>query len=100
VIVDGGESAKSLSRPGMARLRAMVDEGEVKAVIIAKLDRLTRSVKGLCTILERFERRGGPRIGRRIARHGLGGRTPDAEHHDVSVAMRKRSGGQNARGPP
>ena len=58
VIVDGGESAKSLKRPGMARLLAMVDAGEVKAVIIAKLDRLTRSVKDLCTILERFERRG------------------------------------------
>jgi site-specific DNA recombinase len=58
VIVDGGESAKSLNRPGMARLLALVDAGEVKAVIIAKLDRLTRSVKDLCTLLERFERRG------------------------------------------
>src|SRR5579862_6094214 len=58
IIVDGGESAKSLNRPGMARLLALVDAGEVKAVIIAKLDRLTRCVKDLCTLLERFERRG------------------------------------------
>jgi site-specific DNA recombinase len=58
IIVDGGESAKSLNRPGMARLLALVDGGEVQAVIIAKLDRLTRSVKDLCTLLERFERRG------------------------------------------
>ena len=58
VIVDGGESAKSLNRPGMARLLAMVDAGHVQTVIIAKLDRLTRSVKDLCTLLERFERRG------------------------------------------
>jgi site-specific DNA recombinase len=58
IIVDGGESAKSLNRPGMARLLALVDTGEVKAVIIAKLDRLTRSVRDLCTLLERFERRG------------------------------------------
>src|ERR1039457_5495856 len=58
IIVDGGESAKSLNRPGMARLLAMVDAGEVRTVIIAKLDRLTRSVKDLCTLLERFERRG------------------------------------------
>jgi predicted site-specific integrase-resolvase len=58
IIVDGGESAKSLNRPGMARLLALVDAGAVKAVIIAKLDRLTRSVKDLCTLLERFERRG------------------------------------------
>jgi DNA invertase Pin-like site-specific DNA recombinase len=58
IIIDCGESAKSLNRPGMARLLALVDAGEVKAVIIAKLDRLTRSVKDLCTLLERFERRG------------------------------------------
>src|SRR5712691_9948810 len=30
--------------------------GQVKAVIVAKLDRLTRSVKDLCELLERFER--------------------------------------------
>lgn len=58
IIVDGGESAKSLQRPGMERLLALVDGKKVDAVIIAKLDRLTRSVKDLCTLLERFERRG------------------------------------------
>src|SRR5215471_10885691 len=57
-IVDGGESAKSLQRPGMERLLALVDRKQVDAVIVAKLDRLTRSVKDLCTLLERFERRG------------------------------------------
>jgi len=57
IIVDGGESAKSLNRPGMERLLALVDSGAVEAVIVAKLDRLTRSVKDLCTLLERFERR-------------------------------------------
>ena len=56
-IVDGGESAKSLSRPGMERLLSMVDRGEVQTVIIAKLDRLTRSVKDLATLLERFQKR-------------------------------------------
>src|SRR5215471_2103591 len=58
IIVDGGESAKSLQRPGMERLLALVDGKKVQAVIIAKLDRLTRSVKDLCELLERFERRG------------------------------------------
>jgi DNA invertase Pin-like site-specific DNA recombinase len=57
VIVDGGESAKSLNRPGMAKLLDMVEAGQVKAVIIAKLDRLTRSVKDLCGLLELFEKR-------------------------------------------
>src|SRR5260370_6920279 len=58
ICVDGGKSAKSLNRPGMARLLALVDSGDVQAVIVAKLDRLTRSVKDLCTLLERFTRRG------------------------------------------
>ena len=57
IIVDGGESAKTLQRPGMERLLTLVDGKRVHAVIVAKLDRLTRSVKDLCTLLERFERR-------------------------------------------
>src|SRR6202045_2898061 len=58
IIVESGESAKSLNRPGMAKLLAIVEGGKVKAVIVAKLDRLTRSVKDLCELLERFEKRG------------------------------------------
>ena len=57
VIVDGGESAKSLKRPGVERLLALVNSGKVQAVIIAKLDRLTRSVKDLSSLLELFEKR-------------------------------------------
>jgi site-specific DNA recombinase len=57
-LVDAGESAKSLQRPAMARLLSMVDAGEVDIVIIAKLDRLTRSVKDLADLLERFHKRG------------------------------------------
>jgi DNA invertase Pin-like site-specific DNA recombinase len=36
---------------------AMVNGGGVQAVIVAKLDRLTRSVKDLCGLLELFEKR-------------------------------------------
>src|ERR1700676_5268889 len=57
VIVDGGESAKSLNRPGLQKLMGLVNGGGVQAVIVAKLDRLTRSVKDLCGILELFEKR-------------------------------------------
>src|SRR5258706_16367997 len=57
VIVDGGESAKSLNRPGLQKLMGLVNCGGVQAVIVAKLDRLTRSVKDLCGLLELFEKR-------------------------------------------
>src|SRR5689334_13584445 len=58
VIVDAGESAKSIDRPGMQRLLHLVDTGKVQTVIIAKLDRLTRSVKDLAELLERFQHKG------------------------------------------
>jgi site-specific DNA recombinase len=62
VIVDGGESGKSLQRPGIERLLAMVDRKEVQIVIIAKLDRLTRSVRDLGEPLERLQKRGVARV--------------------------------------
>src|SRR6202035_4844168 len=57
VVVDGGESAKDLNRPGVQRLLSLVNRRKVDAVIVAKLDRLTRSVKDLCGLLELFEKR-------------------------------------------
>lgn len=58
VIIDAGESAKTLSRPGMGRLLALIDARQIDTVIVAKLDRLTRSVRDLADLLEQFERRG------------------------------------------
>ena len=55
-VITDAESAKSLDRPGMTRLLAMVDRGEVQTVIITKLDRITRSVVDLGTLLERFKK--------------------------------------------
>jgi site-specific DNA recombinase len=44
IFIDDGYSAGSLERPGMAKLRAMVEKGIVDAVIVYKLDRLTRNI--------------------------------------------------------
>ena len=94
----------------MTRLLALVDSGAVQAVIVAKLDRLTRSVKDLCTLLERFERRGvalvsvaesldtGSAAGRLVLnimtavsqweREAIGERTRDALSHKRSKGER------------
>src|SRR5215831_3124227 len=56
IITDGGESAKSLNRPGIQRLLSLVRQGEVDSVIVTKLDRLTRSVKDLAELLDCFEK--------------------------------------------
>lgn len=58
VISDAGFSAKSLSRPGMIEILKMIKAKLIDAVVILKLDRLTRSVKDLGTIIEEIERNG------------------------------------------
>jgi len=52
VITDRGISGKSLSRPGVRRLTSEVKAGRVSAVIVWKLDRLTRSVRDLLDLLD------------------------------------------------
>lgn len=54
IISDEAESAKSLKRPGITRLFDEVRRGRVAAVIVLKLDRLTRSVRDLADILDIF----------------------------------------------
>jgi site-specific DNA recombinase len=51
MVRDAGESAKSLDRPGMVRIIAAVRRGEVKRLIVCKLDRLTRSVVDLKNLI-------------------------------------------------
>ena len=58
VVEDAGQSGKTTDRPGLESLMAMVDGGKVDAILIAKLDRLTRSVADLGGILARLEKRG------------------------------------------
>ena len=58
VVVDAGASAKSLDRPGWQRVMGAVHGRQVGAVLIAKLDRCTRSVADLATLIDTFSRRG------------------------------------------
>lgn len=60
-VEDGGESAKSLRRPGLKRVLAMLDAGSADALVVAKLDRLTRSVRDLADLMDRYF--GGGRYG-------------------------------------
>jgi len=79
-LVDDGYSAKSLDRPAMVQLLERVDAGEVDAVVISKLDRLTRSVHDLGSLLKRLGK----------ARRADGGRGVDlisaGENIDTSSA--------------
>lgn len=54
IVEDAGVSAKSLNRPGLIRVLAMLDANEAEGVLVAKLDRLTRSVRDLGDLVERY----------------------------------------------
>jgi site-specific DNA recombinase len=53
-VVDAAASAKSLERPGLKRALAMLDAGAATALLVVKLDRLTRSVADLGRLVERY----------------------------------------------
>lgn len=54
IIADAGESAKSLDRPGIQAALKMLRQGKADALIVMKLDRLTRSVKDLGHLCETY----------------------------------------------
>lgn len=54
VVVDAGASAKTLNRPGLQRALAMLKSGAASALVVVKLDRLTRSVRDLGELVEGF----------------------------------------------
>ena len=47
IVIDEGFSAKSLERPGIKRALAMLTGNQANAIVVVKLDRLTRSVKAV-----------------------------------------------------
>ena len=51
---DAGVSAKTLDRPALARALAALDSGAADALVVVKLDRLTRSVRDLADLLEQY----------------------------------------------
>ena len=54
VVVDAGVSAKTLDRPGLSRVLAMLDGGEVGGVVVYKLDRLTRELRDWTDLIARY----------------------------------------------
>jgi hypothetical protein len=52
---DAGVSAKSIqSRPGLLRALSRLDAGDADGILVVKLDRLTRSVRDLGDLVERY----------------------------------------------
>ena len=54
VVVDAGVSAKNLHREGLRSALTALDAGQAAGLLVAKLDRLTRSVRDLSDLLEKY----------------------------------------------
>jgi site-specific DNA recombinase len=54
VFVDEGKSAKNINRPGLVDALEMLESGQADGLLVAKLDRLTRSVRDLGDLLESY----------------------------------------------
>lgn len=58
VEVDAGASAKNLDRPALGRALGALQAGTADALLVVKLDRLTRSVRDLGDLVDRCTREG------------------------------------------
>ncbi|MXX27817.1 MAG: hypothetical protein F4Z82_20520 [Caldilineaceae bacterium SB0668_bin_21] len=56
ILTDEDESASTLNRPAMSELLTHIDSGRIDAVIISKLDRLTRRIKDFKSLLQRMRK--------------------------------------------
>ena len=54
ILEDAGYSGRTLKRPGLQKALRMLDSGKVDALLVSKLDRLTRSVKDLGDLIARY----------------------------------------------
>lgn len=54
IIVDAGASAKTLERPKLQKALGMLKAGQADALLVVKLDRLTRSVVDLGKLIESY----------------------------------------------
>jgi DNA invertase Pin-like site-specific DNA recombinase len=74
IIEDAGKSGKTMKRDGIQEVLSLIDKKQVRAIVVYKLDRLSRSVIDTLTLIESFEKRG-------VAFHSLN------EKIDTSTAM-------------
>lgn len=77
VQVDAGLSAKSLDRPALDAALGMLKDGTAQALLVVKLDRLTRSVVDIGHLIERYFQPGQAAllsVGEQIDTRSAGGR--------------------------
>src|SRR5262245_57465731 len=54
IIIDAGVSAKTLQREGLQKALSMLTSGQADGIVVAKLDRLTRNVADLGSLIQDY----------------------------------------------
>jgi DNA invertase Pin-like site-specific DNA recombinase len=54
ILADEGVSGSTLERPGLQAALHLISRGRANTLIVAKLDRLSRSLRDVCTLVEDF----------------------------------------------
>jgi DNA invertase Pin-like site-specific DNA recombinase len=115
VFVDAGVSGKTLERPAMAEVLALLRRRALAGVVVLKLDRLTRSLRDLLALVAEIERHGaalhsvtervdtGSAVGRMLL--GVLGSVAEweretiAERTRAAVRAKRRGGGAHGFAP-
>src|SRR5262245_9905869 len=87
-IEDAGYSAKDLKRPGVQEALRALEAGEAKALVVAKLDRLSRSMLDFAALMATAEAELGARRARLRRRHVDGRWGGDGAHTGHLRAVR------------
>lgn len=58
LFIDDGYSAKSTDRPQLKRLMTYIENGEISKVMVTKLDRMSRRLLDLLTLIDMFQQHG------------------------------------------
>src|SRR2546427_13295599 len=77
LVIDAAASAKTLARPGLERALGLLKAGKAGALLVVKLDRVTRSVADLGKLVERYFAPGKAAllsVGEQIDTRSAGGR--------------------------
>jgi DNA invertase Pin-like site-specific DNA recombinase len=62
LVREEGISGSSLNRPGLRHALELIAAGDVDGLVVAKLDRLTRSMRDFCEIVDWFEEARAPLV--------------------------------------
>lgn len=58
IVIDAGKSGKDLNRDGIKRVLTLISEKKIDAIVIYKIDRLSRKTKDVLNLMEQFEKSG------------------------------------------